>query len=543
MSKMSGAEVAKPNRDRFVGFAFAGGHLLLETNNAGVITFAAGARCGLVTGSLDDMINHSVFEYFPSEEHSLLRMLLLRLIKKGKLDVTHVVMKSAANQTFSAFLGACRLPNHPDRCFFSVSIRGQATNRTAGRGIPDVAAFMPVLESHLAAAKATEISQALSMVLIEGLQNARGEDKIREVLEAYFLSISTGGDSAVRLSEDHYAVLHGEEGALEDIQRNINQLLADSNADELMSSTRMWRVNIGKSELPLADVARAIGFTLKRFASESPKGFEIINIDQTIEELLSNTVERVSRVRATLEKRNFHLVFQPIVRLTTGQLHHVEAFMRIDNGDSPADFVAFAEGIGLNTDLDLMVVQETLDVLRNAYLKKQIIPDIAVNISGQSLSSKMFLDQLEKVIQPYSDVSKKLLIDVIDFSTLSDFSLLKASLVRLRKMGLRRCLGDVGGGNASFMSLNELSVDFAKLGEHVVHGAVREGRERTILQSIIQICSHLGILIIAEKIETEQQRNLLRSLGIPLGQGFLFGQPSTEMPPVDLHLKGTDKRR
>lgn len=185
---MSGGGAARSNRDRFVGFAFAGAHLLLETDNAGRITFAAGARCGLVAGALDQMIDHSLFEYFPTEEHALLRMLLRRLIQKGKLDVTHVVMKSAAARPFSAFLGACRLPNHPDRCFLSVSIRGQPTNRVAGRGVPDLATFVPVLESHLAAANATEISQALSMVLVEGLQSVKGSDRIRELLEAYFLS-------------------------------------------------------------------------------------------------------------------------------------------------------------------------------------------------------------------------------------------------------------------------------------------------------------------------------------------------------------------
>ena len=219
-------------------------------------------------------------------------------------------------------------------------------------------------------------------------------------------------------------MLHGEEGALEDIRRNINQLLAEAQAEDLTASTRMWRVNIGRSELPLSDVARAIGFTLKRFASENPKGFETIDIDQAVEDLLATTVERVSRVRSTLEKRNFHLVFQPIVRLATGQVHHVEALMRIGDGDSPAEFVAFAEGIGLNTDLDLMVVQAALDILHDAYRKKQVIPDIAVNISAQSLSSRIFVDQLEKILQPFGDVSKKLLIDITDPASVGDFSLL-----------------------------------------------------------------------------------------------------------------------
>jgi len=110
---------------------------------------------------------------------------------------------------------------------------------------------------------------------------------------------------------------------------------------------------------------------------------------------------------------------------------------------------------------------------------------------------------------------------------------LKASLVRLRKMGIRRCLGDIGSGAASFMSLNELNADFAKIDGEVVNCAMRDGKDRTILQSIIQICSHLGTLVIAEKIETEDQRLFLRSLGVNLGQGFLFGRPSATLPVND----------
>ena len=123
---------AVANRDRFVGFAFAAAHLLLETDNSGVIIFAAGARCGLVSGALSDLVGHSLFEFSPPEEHSLLRILFQRLIKKGKLDLTHIVLRSLNGNRFSAFFGACRLPNHPDRCFLSVSIRGQAAGRGGG---------------------------------------------------------------------------------------------------------------------------------------------------------------------------------------------------------------------------------------------------------------------------------------------------------------------------------------------------------------------------------------------------------------------------
>ena len=148
------------SRDRFVGFAFAASHLLLETDNSGGITFAAGARCGLVTGPLGDLVGRSLFEFTPPEEHSLLRILFRRLIQKGKLDLTHIVLRSAVGTKFSAFFGACRLPNHPDRCYLSVSIRGQAVAGGAGHRVPDLGTFLPVLESRLLAANATEISQA-----------------------------------------------------------------------------------------------------------------------------------------------------------------------------------------------------------------------------------------------------------------------------------------------------------------------------------------------------------------------------------------------
>ena len=525
--------VAVANRDRFVGFAFAAAHLLLETDNSGQITFAAGARCGLVPGALSDLVGHSLFEFCPTEEHSLLRILFQRLIKKGKLDLTHIVLRSVKGNRFSAFFGACRLPNHPDRCFLSVSIRGQAAGRGSGHRVPDLESFLPVLESRLLTASATEISQALSMVLIEGLPETKNNQKLREMLEAYFLSISTDGDSAVRLADDYYAVLHSDEGALEDIRRDINQLLADNSEDEVSASTEMWRVNIGKSEMPIADVARAVAFTLKKFATENPKSIRITNIDTAVEDLLQTTVSRVAEVRRTLEKKNFRLVYQPIVRLTSGQVHHVEALMRVGDSASPAEFVAFAEGIGLNSDLDLMVLQSVLDLLRAAQARKQTVPDVAVNISAASLASKLFLDQLEEIMRPYGEITRKLLIDITDISDVSDLGVLKAGLVRLRKMGIRRCLDDVGGGTSSFMSLNELHVDFAKLDGDLVAHAMKDVKGRTILQSIIQICGHLGTMVIAEKVETDDQRLFLRNVGVPLGQGYLLGRPCMELPVLE----------
>ncbi|MEI8396534.1 MAG: EAL domain-containing protein [Rhodospirillaceae bacterium] len=524
------------NRDRFIGFSFALAHLLLETDNSGCILFAAGARCGLVANNVSDLVGRSLFDFCPPEEHALLLILFQRLIKKGKLNPTHIALNSINGHKILALFGACRLPNFPERCFLSFYIRGQASGQTSGKQIPDLDKFLPVLESRLLTANATEISQALSMVLIDGLQDTSSGRKVRELIENYFLSISTEGDSAVKLNDNYYAILHGDEADLEDISHDIDQLLANPDQSEPALSTKMWRVGIDKTELPIEDVARAVAFTLKQFATESPNLRKITNINTAIEGILQSTVSRVSEVRRTLEMKDFRMVFQPVVRLTSGLVHHVEALMRVGDSPSPAKFVAFAEEIGLHSDLDLLVLQTVLDHLHVANDQKRIVPDVALNISAISITSTLFLNQLETILKPYGDITKKLLIDISDISDASGLTRLKEGVAKLRKMGIRCCLDNVSGGGISFMALNELRVDFAKIDGELILLAMKETKSRNILQSIIQICSHLGTVIIAEQVENGEQRNFLRGIGIQLGQGYLFGQPSSDLPVLENRL-------
>ena len=66
---------------------------------------------------------------------------------------------------------------------------------------------------------------------------------------------------------------------------------------------------------------------------------------------------------------------------------------------------------------------------------------------------------------------------------------------------------------------------------------MKDVKGRTILQSIIQICGHLGTMVIAEKVESDDQRIFLRNVGVPLGQGYLLGRPCSDLPILDLPVK------
>ncbi|MBK3777583.1 EAL domain-containing protein [Azospirillum brasilense] len=530
-------------RDRFVAFAFASAHLLLETDNDGRIVFAAGARCGLTDRRAEDLVGCSLFDLLPPGEHTFFRMLLTRLIDSGKLDPTHVFLKTVAGQPFAMLMGGCRLPNYADRCFLGFSIAARVSGRTVGRCLSDLKSFAESLESRLCAAGATERGQRLSLLDIVGLADRDNAPEMRNSLEAYLLSVSTDGDAAVRLNDERYAVLHRDDLTREEIILDIGRLLARHGADELRDALHVWQIPVQGGEMPMSDVARALSYTLHKFAAEEPGAFGIADINGAVVDMLHNTVGRVAQVRRILEQRDFHLAFQPIVSLATGKLHHVEALIRVGDCGSPAEFITFAERIGLICDLDLLVCQAALDVLKQAEDQGRAVPDIAINLSAVSLASPLIIEQLQALLRPHQGLTRKLLVEVTETATVNDFQGLNRVLGHLRKLGLRICLDDVGSGTTSFMSLNELRVDYAKLDGRIVQGALTNSRDLTILRSIVEIARHLGTDLVAEQIETEEQLRYLRKLGVRYGQGYLFGKPSPVLPGFDLATPSRPSRR
>lgn len=522
-------------RDRFVAFAFAGAHLLLETDGAGRIVFAAGTRCGLTTGTVESLVGVSVHDLAVVEEQAYLRRLMLRLAERGRLDPALLVLRACDGRPFAVRLGGCRLPGYPDSNFLAITVTSEAHQRLRIDRMPDITRFVSELEAKIDSGRALERDQNLSLVLIDGLSRYVGDapadrsDMVR-ALESYLLSMSSDGEAAARIEEDRYAVLHDSGVTMDELGHDLDHLLGSFGADALRESLHLKNVPINAAGLPPADVARALAFTLQRLCGDGA-GADVGTVEASIASLLRSSVERVSSVRRTLEERDFRMVYQPIVRLAGGTTHHMEALMRVGRAETPAEFIGFAERVGLMGELDLLVFQTVLDALKEAPANGRPLPDVAVNMSANSLGSTLVFQQLERVLEPYGDLCRKLLVEITETALVTDFSGLQATIDRLRGRGIRVCLDDVGAGTTSFMSLNALKVDFVKIDGDLVRKAAAGGRERTVLTSIVQIAHQLGMVTIGEMVETEEQAAFLRAHGVRLAQGYLFGRPGSDLDP------------
>ncbi|PWC39722.1 EAL domain-containing protein [Azospirillum sp. TSO35-2] len=524
------------DRDRFVGFAFAAADLLIETDGLGRILFSAGARCRLTKGDVGGLVGTNLMDVVAPADRKYVHVLFDRIREKARIKPARVLFQAFDGQKFPALLGGCRLDSCPGSLFLTVLLTGPTRAAIAMGAAPqgellDQHGFSNLLEERILAARERGLEQGLTLLLVEGLQamvDAMPEgaaEEVRAGIDAYLRGISADGDSAGQLSGDRYGIVHAADIDGREVQGHIAQII-EAAGGALPGGIRSWTLDMADDTLDAADAARALVYTVQAFASAQGGEFTISSLEDGANRMMAGAVERIGQMRATIDNKDFIVVYQPIVDIATGAVHHLEALTRID-GSSPTDFITFAEDVGLIYDFDLLLTQTVLETLQ-AFRKEPKLPDVAINLSAKTLMSPIFLKQFLSVVEPYGGLAQKLLVEVTETVIVTDIAKLNDVLQKLRQAGFRICLDDVGAGSTSFQSLYGIQADYAKIDGAFVRGAVNSPRDMAMLRSMVDVCRQLGLELIGEQVEEQVHADLLTDLNVPLAQGFLFSRPSRD---------------
>jgi EAL domain-containing protein (putative c-di-GMP-specific phosphodiesterase class I) len=273
---------------------------------------------------------------------------------------------------------------------------------------------------------------------------------------------------------------------------------------------------------------------LGRFAAVPAEEFSITSLVDGFRAHIADTVAGISRLKGAALERSLEVVFQPIVRLDTRVPHHFEMLARFEGDKSPFEMIRFAEGIGLIEEIDLRICQRALAVLET--LNNPLI-DIAVNVSGKSLASDIFVQSLLALLQPSGSLRERILFEITESTGIADLVRAERVLATLRRAGHHICLDDFGAGASCFPYLQALNVDFVKIDGAYIGRIGEAQRDRAIIKSMIGLCRELQIGTIAEKIERAEQVKELLGLGVDFGQGFHLGRP-TPMPAMPSRITG-----
>jgi EAL domain-containing protein (putative c-di-GMP-specific phosphodiesterase class I)/PAS domain-containing protein len=225
------------------------------------------------------------------------------------------------------------------------------------------------------------------------------------------------------------------------------------------------------------------------------------------------------RVQGVLDAGGPAIAVQPIVDLRSRAVIGGEALARFpyQPTQGPDQWFKDAAAVGLGTELELAAVRQALAVLRTLPAPQYL----SINVSPATAISPTLLDMLA-----HADVSPdRVLLELTEHSTVTDYPALLAALVHIRALGVRLAIDDAGAGFASLSHILHLRPDVVKLDIGLVRNIHNDPARRALAAGLLIFANEIGASLVAEGIETEQEFMTLRQVGVTHGQGFYLGRP------------------
>ncbi|MCU1503872.1 MAG: hypothetical protein JWM12_3226, partial [Ilumatobacteraceae bacterium] len=241
-------------------------------------------------------------------------------------------------------------------------------------------------------------------------------------------------------------------------------------------------------------------------------------------------------LRRGLANDELVVVYQPIVRLDDATPVGVEALVRWDHPTRglllPGEFIEVAERTGLIDQLGALVVELACRQVQQ-WRAAGIDLYLSVNVSARQLADVCLPARLADILQRTGLNPEQLWIEITETALVEDLEQARTGLHQIDELGVHVSIDDFGTGWASLTYLHEFPVHALKIDQVFVDGLGRRPCDEAIVKSIIGLARELGLDVVAEGIETLDQRALLYQLGCEKGQGYLFGVP---VPAAELVL-------
>jgi predicted signal transduction protein with EAL and GGDEF domain len=264
---------------------------------------------------------------------------------------------------------------------------------------------------------------------------------------------------------------------------------------------------------------------LARRSVEHSSSIRIAGFDPEMEKEFQDRLFIKRELRRTLTEQGFDVHYQPIVAAEGQKIVGVEALLRWNHPTRgmipPAEFIPVAEQTGLMTQLGEFVLRRALaDAVRwrDVY--------VAVNMSPHQIRDRSLVSLVIAVLADTGIAPSRVMLEVTEGVLIENPDEAKERLDQLRALGIKVALDDFGSGYSSLSYLRRFPIDKLKIDKEFVAPLGRSSDGGVIIQAIMALGRALGLTVLCEGVETEEQRVLLRLAGCDEMQGFLFARPA-----------------
>src|SRR3954454_17834772 len=238
-----------------------------------------------------------------------------------------------------------------------------------------------------------------------------------------------------------------------------------------------------------------------------------------------------AELAAAVRGGQMRTVYQPLIDMRTGRPIGAEALVRWEHPTEglrgPDQFIALAEESGLITEIGALVLN---DACRQAARWVADSPEqqdllVTVNLSARQVADPRIVEQVAGALGDAGLEPNRLVLEITETVLMHDRDAAAATLWQLKGLGVRIAIDDFGTGYSSLAYLRRFPIDMLKVAREFVDGLGRDAHDDVITHAIVELANTLGLLTVAEGIETEQQSETLAALGCDIAQGYLFSRP------------------
>jgi len=344
-------------------------------------------------------------------------------------------------------------------------------------------------------------------------------------------------DTLARLGGDEFGILL-QGCSFEDAERLANKLKNVINHFRFVWGGKTFQIGVSIGVVPLTPKTHTVTEALSAadvacYAAKESGRDKVHLCEPDARELRRRQREMqwVERIRHALQHDCFRLYTQSIVPVSkkTRTPHHDEVLLRMLDDDDriilPARFLTAAEQYGLMPEIDLWVLRQVLAWLVTQHHQRNIRSYLAINLSGQSLSRRNFLNRVIHELDQYAVDPEQICFEITETAAIADLTQANRFIRILKGMGCRFALDDFGSGMSSFAYLKNLPVDFLKIDGSYVKDLLTDPMDRAMVEAVNKIGHTLGMQTIAEYVEHHDILATLREIGVDFAQGNGIARP------------------
>jgi diguanylate cyclase (GGDEF)-like protein/PAS domain S-box-containing protein len=351
--------------------------------------------------------------------------------------------------------------------------------------------------------------------------------RLRECLRPKDLVARLGGDEFTILVEGN----HQAEEVVK-ISERIQEKFAvpfDLDGHEIYSSASIGILNVSENHKTSEDLMRDADTAMYQAKRGGRARHEVFN--ENMHTAMKETLKMETELRRAIEKQELEVYYQPIYSLITGNIEGFEALARWNHPEfgmvAPDKFVCLAEEIGIIDALGEQILGKACDQIISLKDKffDGFLPVLSVNLSCKQFAQPKLVERIECILAETNFPAHRLRLEITE----SVFFEYKETAIRmlndLRAIGIEINIDDFGTGYSNLSYLTQLPISTLKIDRSFVSPITTEGNNVEIIQTILALARSLGLKVIAEGVETEEQLDQLKKLNCEGAQGYYFAKP------------------